>query len=46
MQPALLVHISDSNIISSSNPEGGDESGEIKGTVEGKVRSRQSDDSS
>ena len=38
-------HISDSNDIS-SNPEGGDGNGEIKGTVEGQVLSRQSDDSS
>ena len=39
-------HISDSKDISSSNPEGGDGNGEIKGTVEGQVLSRQSDDSS
>ena len=39
-------HISDSNDISSSNPERGEGNGEIKGTVEGQVLPRQSDDSS
>ena len=43
---ASHFHISDSKDISSSNPEGGDGNGEIKGTVEGQVLSRQSDDSS